>query len=353
MQQRLLVPEDYRRNRPRGDLFFKLATAYLRSQLGKTSLERAARQLFNSDDALLVTRAAVSPATTTTTGWAAELAGQMVWDVLQSITSLSAAASLIGEGQRVSLDGITTLKVPGRQVNPAAPGATWIAEGLPSPVRVQAVFAGPTLTPHKLLSISTFTGEQARSSNIEQFVRAALSESLALALDLKMFSADAATAAAPAGLLNGVTPIAATPASGNNTANVIAVADVAALVKALAASGGGLNPVFIASPAQAVVLKVFTGPLDAPIFPSAGVPDRTLIAVESESIVSGFGSTPTFDMSEGSILHEEDTSPGAVVANAPTRSLFQTDAIGLKATLKGAWAMRVPQHVQFVTATNW
>jgi hypothetical protein len=84
MQQRLLVPEDYRRSRPRGDLFFKLATAYLRSQLGKTSLERAARQLFNSDDALLVTRAAVSPATTTTTGWAAELAGQMVWDVCRA-----------------------------------------------------------------------------------------------------------------------------------------------------------------------------------------------------------------------------------------------------------------------------
>jgi hypothetical protein len=350
--QRPLVPEDLRRSRPAGDLFYKLATAYLRSQLAKCSIEKAARQLFTTDDALLVTRATVSPATTTTTGWAAELGRQMVSDVLQALTSLSAAANLIGAGVQVSLDGIASLRVPGRQVNPASPGAVWVAEGSPAPVRAQSVFAGPTLTPHKLLSITTFTGEQARSSNIEAFVRAALSEALALALDLKMFSADAATAAAPAGLLNGLTPIAAAPITGQSTL-AAAAGDVAAIVKAIAAAGGGANVVFVASPAQATSLNFFRGPFSPSAWPSAAVPDKTVIGIEAQSFVSGFGSTPEFDMTEGSVVHMEDTSPGAVVASSPTRSLWQTECVGLKATLKGSWAMRTPGHVAFVSGTNW
>jgi hypothetical protein len=275
----------------------------------------------------------------------------MVSGVLQSITSLSAAAGLIARGLHVDLDGIGSLRIPGRVVNPTLAG-TWIAEGLAIPIRALTLFAGPTLTPKKVACIATFTGEQAKSSNIEAFVRAALSEMLALALDLKMFSSDAATAAAPAGILNGVTPLTATPVTGNAPSSA-AVADIGNLVKALAANGGGLNPVLIGSAAQAMTLKVFAADWDAPVLASATIPDKTLIAVEAESFVSGFGAMPTFDMAEAAVVHEEDTSPGAVVASSPLRSLWQTDCVGLKATLKGSWAMRVPGHVAFVSATNW
>jgi capsid protein len=220
-------------------------------------------------------------------------------------------------------------------------------------VRAQAVFGGPTLTPHKLLTISTFTGEQARSSNIEAFVRAALSEALALALDLKMFSADAAGGGAPAGLLNGVAAIPATPLTDGQVPQYAGITDVSNIVKAIAGAGGGANVVFVAAPAQATAINFFRGPFGASAWPSAAVPDKTVIGIEAESFVSGFGSQPTFDMTEGSVVHEEDTNPGAVVANAPTRSLFQTDAVALKATLKASWAMRTPGHVAFVSGTNW
>jgi hypothetical protein len=331
-------------------LFFRLAASHLKSRVEKISIEKAARTLFDGDSAMLITRATASPATTTGAGWADVIAAAMISDLLTSISSLSAAASLIGAGIQVSLDGIGSLKIPGRLVNPALAG-TWVAEGSPAPVRTQSVFAGPTLTPRKLVALATFTNEQAASSNIEPFVRAALSEALALALDLKMFSADAATTAAPAGLLNGVAAIPAT-ALGGQSPNVVAAADLGNIVKAIAANGGGQSVVFVASPAQANTLSMF-GNGSTPVYASATVPDKTIIGIEAASFVSGFGSVPTFDVSTGSVVHEEDTSPSAVVASAPTRSLFQTDCLGLRAILRAAWAMRVTGHVAWVSGTNW
>ena len=44
----------------------------------------------------------------------------MVSPLLQQITYLSAAASLIGRGVHVSLDGIASLRIPGRVFDPTA-----------------------------------------------------------------------------------------------------------------------------------------------------------------------------------------------------------------------------------------
>jgi hypothetical protein len=64
--------------------------------------------------------------------------------------------------------------------------------------------AGPMLRPRKLAVITSYTNEQANSSNIEQFVRVAIGEASALALDARMFSAVADDGAGPAGILNGL-----------------------------------------------------------------------------------------------------------------------------------------------------
>jgi HK97 family phage major capsid protein len=84
----------------------------------------------------------------------------------------------------------------------------------------------------------------AQHSSIESIVRRVIGDALYLTLDTAIFSADAGTGSKPAGILQ-TGAIAATAGGGRN-----AVAkDVAALVAALSAAGGGTDPVFIARPA--------------------------------------------------------------------------------------------------------
>lgn len=193
---------------------FKTAAVMLRAHVSKTTVDKAARELFGKDHGLdFQTRAASSVATTTDSAWAGVAGPQMVSPLLQQITYLSAAASLIGRGVHVSLDGIASLRIPGRVFDPTA--AAWISESAPAPVTMPSVAAGPTLKPHKILVITTFTREQAESSNIEQFVRLALSEAAAAAIDTKLLSADAETSASPGGILAGATHVTPAAASGD------------------------------------------------------------------------------------------------------------------------------------------
>ena len=185
-------------------------------------------------------------------------------------------------------------------------------------------------------------------------MRVAISESAGLALDLKMFSADAASAAAPAGLLNGVVPI--TASTGGGTAAI--AADIAALISALSSNSAGAAPVIIAAVSQATSLKLFAGPrFDLQILPSTVLAKGTVIALEPSSFISGFVSPPHFSTATGTAtVHEEDTTPAPIVGPAgtatPVRSFFQTDVIGLKMVLRSAWAMRA-KHIAVIQNATW
>ena len=298
---------------------------------------------------ILETRAA-TPLTTMTS--AAALAPVMTSDLIASIATLSAAAKLITLGTTVDLTGIGSLRVPGRVTN-AQNAGQWIEEGLPIPLRAMSIAAN-TLVPRKLAVLTSYTREQSESSNIEALVKVAIGEATGLALDAKIFSADAASAAAPAGLLNGVVPIAA--ATGGGTTAM--AADIAALIAALGANGAGASPVLVVAVPQATTLKLLAGPkFDLPILASASLPSGTVIAIEPSSFISGFTSPPDFSTSSGSAtVHEEDTNvlpivgPGGTAS--PVMSFFQHDVIGLKMLLRGAFCMRA-KHIAVVNNTTW
>src|SRR5205814_1331334 len=97
----------------------------------------------------LVEKAASTPATTTGTGWAAELAaGTRV--AAAFIASLGgAAAALVGRGLELDLGGINTINLP--YASTLAPAA-WVVEGAPIPVS-QDVTAKSTLGPSRKLAI--------------------------------------------------------------------------------------------------------------------------------------------------------------------------------------------------------
>jgi hypothetical protein len=356
---RALVPEDRFRARP-STFVFRAAAAHVRSAASPRgaplSVEGAARQLFGRDDVTeLVLKAATAPATTTTTGWAAELAAEAVYDLVATTTSLSAAADIIGRGLRADLTGIARLRVPGRVLN-AAQAGTWIDETAPVPVRAMSFSNAATLEPRKLMVITTYTREMAESSNIEAITKQTVSEASGLALDAALLSTAPDDGVHPGGILP-ATPLTPTTGGGPNAMT----GDLAKLFAALAANGAGKNAVIVAAVPQSVTLKLTVGPkFDVPILASSVLAAGTVVGVDTASFVSGYGSTPEFSTSTATVLHEEDTNPANIgsagtppIVAAPSRSLFQTDAIALRMLLRASWAMRAAGHVQYITGATW
>jgi hypothetical protein len=306
----------------------------------------------------LLLRSASAPATAATTGWAAELAATAVADLVASIAPVSAGAALIGLGLQVPFDSAAAVRVPGRVVQASDAGG-WTGEGLPLRVR-RMDLSGPTLALCQLGAIVVFTNELADHSlrAAQRVASELLNEAAALLLDSNLFSNAAASAGvSPAGLLNGVSGITAATGGGVEAM----MKDVEALIAALAAAGGGANPVFIAAPGQAAALKMRIGPrFDYPVLASAALAAGTIVAIEVKSFVSGFSATPTFDASNQTVVQLEDTSPAQIgtvgtpnVVAAPLRSLWQSNCTAVKMILRCAWGMRAPNHVQLVSSTTW
>jgi hypothetical protein len=353
MNHKPLVPEDLVRVRPAAHLA-RAATAHLRGYVKKSTPEYVVAQMWGRDPVTVeVLRAATAPATTTTSGWAKELARVAVYDLVQSTTSISAGAQLIDRGLQLSLDGIAELRVPGRVLNAAAAGQ-WVAEGQPAPAR-QLSFASAILQPRKLSVLMTFTHEQAESSNIEAIVRQTMGEAAGLAIDTQMFSATAGDAAKPPGLFVGVAPTGAATGGGTNAI----MTDLGKLFGALANAGAGKNAVIICAVPEAVTLKATLGPKwDYDIIPSTALPSGTVAVVEVASFVSGFSAVPTFRVADQASYHAEDTSPQDITGGTPSpavsvKSLFQTNSIGLKMDFHAAWGLRAAGHTQYLTGATW
>jgi hypothetical protein len=347
---RPLVPEDLKRARPSVYLN-RAACGHLRSFITGQTPVNAAKAMFGNDLATeYVIRTATAPAMTTTTGWAKELAGVAIYDMIQSITSISAGAELISRGLQLNLDGIAELRVPGRVLNAAAAGM-WVAEGAPAPARQLSFSNAAILRPRKLSVIYSYTQEMVESSNIENIVRQTLGEAAGLALDVKMFSADPASASAPAGLFNGVAPQTATPGGGLGAM----MGDLKLLFGALATAGGGKTAVIVAALPQATALKMTVGPqFDVPIIASTGLAAGTVAVVEAASFVSGFSSVPEFRVGRDASFHFDDSAPAdPVMGGVPVKSMYQTDGVALRMDVFASWGLRASGHTQWLSGCTW
>jgi hypothetical protein len=330
---------------------YRAATAYVKAHVAKVSPATAAKSMFGSDPVIdLIVRGATSAADMTTSSWAHELAGVAIYDMIQSITSLSAAAELIDRGLKLNMNHVAEMRVPGRTLNVAQAGL-WTSEEAPAPARQLSFSNAAILRPRKLSVLIVVSREMSQSSNIEEIVRQTLGESAGLALDAQMFSATAGTAAAPAGLFVGVTGQTPTAGGGINAIE----GDIKNLFTALAAAGGGKTAVIVAAVPQATALKMTVGPkFDVPILSSTGIAAGTVAVVESASFVSGFSPVPEFNVSNQAIYQAEDTSPAdPIMSGTPVKSLWQIDALALKMDLRAAYGLRAVGHAQYVTPVTW
>jgi hypothetical protein len=259
---------------------------------------------------------------------------------------------------RVSLSGLGSITVP-RRLLVAADAGDFVAEGEPIRVQNLSVTGGPTLSPCKLAVITVFTNTLAQRAvaDMETIVRQMLGEASALVLDSAIFSATAASAGVrPAGLLAGLSSLTPTANGGQQALSE----DIAGLIAALT-TGTGRNVVIVAAPPQAAALKVWAGPkFDYPILPSAALTTGTVIAVDADSFVSGFGPEPDFSTSDETVLHHEDTTPLAIgtagaptTVAAPSRNLFQTDCTAVKMVLRTSWGLRAAGSVAFIDGVTW
>jgi hypothetical protein len=86
----------------------------------------------------------------------------------------------------------------------------------------------------------------------------------------------------------------------------------------------------------------------------------TVIALDAADFITATGDAPEFDVSNQATLHMESVplpiatgAQGSGVLATPTRSLWQTDTIGVRMTLDVTWAMRRTGMVNFISAITW
>jgi hypothetical protein len=327
---------------------------------GAMSAERVARRMWPDDGGVtgLVLRGTSAPADRTTSGWASTVAHNVVGDFIGSLAPLSAGANLLNAAPRVSLEGVNQINFP-RRLNPLnATDVAWIGELGPMPIPVMQIGSGSTLGPsRKLCAAVVFTREVAESSAAEVVMRTLLRESCAFSLDAALFSNAAATAVRPAGILNGISALPAAP-NGDDAA---LGTDLTKLAAAIGVATTGLA--IVAHPAQANAIKLRRGgtfPSAIPVWPTLGVAAGTVIALDPAAFASAFGPEPEISSSTETLVHLEDTTPAQIgtpgspsTVAAPTRSLFQTDAIAVRLILRCAWTWRVSGAVAWISGTTW
>lgn len=327
--------------------------AYAEAQGGRHSAEAVLKHLYGDDRGTqaVLAKAAVLAATTATTGWADLLAENATADFVASLAPASAAAKLIERAPRIDMASLQSVLFPRRSGQPAA--LPFVKEGSPIPVRNPSVAAVELGPPAKVAGIAVFSRRLAQSASGEVIFSQLLREDAAYGLDAGIFSTAAASDTRPAGILNGLTPVTATP--GGDSAG--RWADMRNLAAAVATSGAA-EVVFVASPRQAFIAQMATD-ITATVWASPALADGVVIALDPAAFVSGFDAKPEIIVSNAGTVHMEGATPAEIVSGTgpttanPVRELWQTDCLAARIILDASWAMRATGSVAYLTGADW
>lgn len=313
---------------------------------------------------LMQMKAAVAAGTTTDATWAAPLvyANTFGGDFLSYLRP----RTLIGQAQFRPVP--FNVRITGQT---SGGTAYWVGQGKPKPV-TKFDFNATTIPFTKVAAISVITQELARFSDpsAEALVRDSLADAVIARVDSDLFDPDVAAVAnvSPAGLLNGVSPVAA-PTSGDPD-------DIRCALLALWAPWDSTNlgsrPAYYTTPAVARFLAFTRDALGNPAFPGVtafggsldGIPVRVsqylannggsggapfILVDESEIWLADDGSV-TLDASEQASLQMDDapTNASAPVAATSLVSMWQTNSIALRAERFIWWGARRSGAVQWI-----
>ena len=303
-------------------------------------------------DIIQVIKAAQAP---TNTGQFPQISALRIFPQLPG---QSASGALLSMAQKVDLTGIYSVSIPyiGLAGRPAIP---FVGEGLPFPIAnmiTSALVCGPVKKALIGVALSMELME-ASGQTAADIISAALTVAAQQAFDAVLFSSNAATSAAPAGILHN---ISATPSAGTKGAAGVAD-DIALLASNIAGAGINVeNMVIIAEPGLAYKIKVLASPkLTNVVLSSSSIPAGEVIAIVPEGLVTAYDGAVAIEIANAPVLHYEDTVPQdistagtpAVVAY-PSKSAFQTDILAIKLRAQMAIAVH-PGSVAYVTGAAW
>ncbi|MDE5461155.1 hypothetical protein [Bradyrhizobium sp. CSS354] len=321
-----------------------LASEWRREFVRDATIKTLARMRKTSaDEVRLELRSPVSPMK------AADFPGDTV-AALMTLAPESALAEILALAVKVDLSGVSQFSFP---LPGSFSSAVFVEEGFPIPVG-QGVFEGLLIGPiRKVAMIGALSNELENYSApvasvvISHVIKIAVGDGGAKVL----LSADAATAAAPAGLLNGVAPLAAGASISD---------DLTALISAIAGAGiDTKNVAFIAAPEQALALQTQPWPnFKHKVIEAKTLAAGTIIAIAPDGFVVAGEGVPVIETSKSTVLHmaepaEQIATPGApATIAAPVVSMFQTDSFALKCIARLTWSA-APGAVAWIDSVAW
>jgi hypothetical protein len=260
-----------------------------------------------------------------------------------------ALAEILDLAVKVDPTGVSQFSFPLAQNAPAV----FVEEGYPIPP-MQGTFHGLMVGPvRKVALIAALTNElENLSAPVASLV---ISHLLKISVNdggLKvMLSADPATAAAPAGILNGVVPL---PAGASISE------DINALISAIASAGIDTKSIFfVCAPGQASALSMQPWPnFKRKVIEAHTLAPGTVIAVAADGFVVAGEGVPVVDTSKHGVLHMADpaeqisTLGAPATVAAPVVSMFQTDAFALRCIARMTWSA-APGAVAWIADVAW
>jgi hypothetical protein len=226
--------------------------------------------------------------------------------------------------------------------------ASWVGERHPKPLSAGALTTVNGLAPLKAVGHCVITNEVAKFGNGEQAAAAIMRAAVTRAVDGKLLSDDAAVAnTSPAGLLNGVSPVAGT---GDP------LEDAAALFANF--TGDLASAVLIVDPGTALTWGLAGGPLIDVTTRNggtlAGVPQFTskfvsgAVLLDASQLVLALGDVAVGVTTEAA-MQMEDAPTDPVTASVVLVSLFQHNMAGIRVERFCNWALASAGAVSHLT----
>ena len=301
-----------------------------------------------------VRRTVTIPADPTTAGWAADLVtGSLEAFLVGSMAPATASGELFARSHVFNFGaGVGTLPVPGMVA--AATTTPWVGPGSPIPARKLDTSSTITLSPHSAKVITVFTREMIEGLNAEQIVRMHLGASVAQKIDAALFSSAAATATASGGLLFNLSTLGATAGTAHDAMRL----DIGKLIDAVAPVAG-TNIVFVAAPGAAAKMLADVGPqFPYPILASGALASGTVVCIAPHALVVAIDPTPQIDVSRSGTVTLEDANPlplvdGSSTVAPGTRSLWQTDSVGIRLTMQLSFGLRHTSGAALIASVTW
>jgi HK97 family phage major capsid protein/HK97 family phage prohead protease len=341
-----------------GIMLARFVIAKLAARFEGCNAATYAEQRWNDStpEVALALKAAVVAGSTTDATWAKPLVNP---SITADFLPLLRAATIIGKIaglRKVPFNVNVPAQTTGGVVN-------WVGELKPKPVSAMA-FSMESIGFNKVAAIVVLSQELVRFSNpsAEAVVRDSLVKDIAAYLDAQFINPAVAAVA-------GVNPASITNGAPTAAATTNPLADILGLINHFATNNipvDGLT--FLLSPANALALSFRTNLDGSPEFPGIGINGGTykglqfitsntlttnVVALAPQYILMADDGGVTIDASTEATLQMDSAPASPPDATTVLASMFQMNAVALRAERYISWKRVGTNTVKYLTATNW